>query len=129
MSVSISLSEPWTPSLQGNALPPYLELEALSRARPNISHHETWARTTVMAYTEQVPAAEGAIQESVLILWRLHRLFSAEQEPTWQQYTSAWLVSPLVAPLSRDGREVMAKSSTGIGIWSGRAELSTFPPF
>ena len=104
----MNLSTPWTPTVNGNALPMFKRLKVVvdSGASPSPRRDKAWLPSSVEGSFTDFPDAKEPILDCVLSLWRLGEASPDEnddgQDDMWRKHVSAWLVSNLLSPAWRN---------------------------
>ena len=99
----MDISAPWTPLLDGNVFATSHLYQSVQDASPNSISDKPWAKKTLQTELAKTPAAQEALWESILMLWRLNLTLRETSKNTdwrtgWCNLVSAWLVCiyPLV---------------------------------
>jgi hypothetical protein len=93
----MDLSTPWTPSLDGNVCAASHLYQLVQNDFPNSINNTPWAERTLKEELAKTPAAQQALWESILALWRLNLTLKKTSENAdwctdWCNLVSAWLV-------------------------------------
>ena len=91
--MTVDLSTPWVPTLDGNQLAPFAKYEELvqDEEMPSAKKSPEWSIKAHKQILEKVPEVKEALWETVLGVYRLQML-EEEADELWINYLQAWLV-------------------------------------
>jgi len=95
----MSFTVPWTPNVDGKALPPLGRLLPLLEDGlvPSSKTEPFWCKRSLDTLVVNVPEAKEPLREVLLALWRLKEVAPSDEEDpedeAWELHVSVWLVS------------------------------------
>ena len=106
---------PWTPSLKGNLLQPYLPLAILDddciMLSSAIEDSQGWSCSVVWPLLGKWPGLQKSWWEAVVALWRLRQIGKkpVKDGVEWERHVAAWMVRQITcdsrAPVIDEGRQ------------------------